>query len=138
MSDDTNKPTVDKIHRSDEEWRAKLDAEQYRVAREKGTEGAFTGKYWDTKTAGNYRCIGCGELLFRSESKFDSGCGWPSFTQPNDGIVVEEQRDETLGMVRVEVHCSKCESHLGHVFNDGPAPSGLRYCVNSESIQLTK
>jgi peptide-methionine (R)-S-oxide reductase len=137
MSGDSKSNPDEKIYRSDAEWRARLNAEQYRVAREKGTERAFTGKYWETKTPGNYRCIGCGELLFRSDAKFDSGCGWPSFAVPLREGVIEEERDSSHGMVRVEVHCAKCESHLGHVFPDGPpSMGGLRYCINSASIDL--
>jgi peptide-methionine (R)-S-oxide reductase len=117
-------------------WRKKLTPEEYRVLREKGTERAFTGEYWDTKTDGVYKCRGCGEPLFVSDAKFDSGCGWPSFFQPLEGAKLTETRDNSYGMVRTEITCSKCGGHLGHVFNDGPAPTGLRYCINSVSIQL--
>ena len=117
-------------------WRKELTPEEYRVLREKGTERAFTGEYWDTKTDGVYRCAGCDEPLFRSDSKFDSGCGWPSFFEPLDGARLTETRDTTAGMVRTEITCKKCGGHLGHVFNDGPEPSGLRYCINSVSIDL--
>ncbi len=127
---------TDKIKKSDTEWREELSAEEYRVCRQKGTERAFTGRYWDTKTPGIYHCAACGEPLFQSDTKYDSGSGWPSFYQPLNETCVEEDRDETLGMVRTEVHCAKCESHLGHVFPDGPQPTGLRYCINSLSLKL--
>lgn len=126
----------EKIERTEAQWRAMLTPEQYRIAREKGTEMAFTGKYWDTKDDGVYHCIGCGLALFRSDAKFDSGCGWPSFFEPLEGARITETVDETLGMVRTEITCSRCDSHLGHVFDDGPAPTGLRYCVNSASVNL--
>lgn len=126
----------DKIVKSDAEWRAQLTPEQYRIARQQGTERAYTGEYWDSHTKGIYKCIGCGEPLFDSETKFESGSGWPSYFQPINPDAVEEQRDMTHGMVRREVHCRKCGSHLGHVFEDGPNPTGLRYCINSASLKL--
>lgn len=126
----------DKIEKSDAEWRETLDEMQFHVCREKGTERAFTGAYWQTKTAGVYRCAACGEALFGSDSKFDSGTGWPSFWQPLSSAAVETETDQSHGMVRTEVHCRRCGSHLGHLFPDGPQPTGLRYCINSVSLSL--
>ena len=121
---------------TDAEWRERLTKEQYRILRQKGTERAFTGAYWDTKTEGDYRCAGCDTVLFESDDKFDSGCGWPSFTQPSAASVVSEQRDLSHGMDRVEILCKSCGGHLGHVFTDGPNPTGLRYCINSAALRL--
>jgi peptide-methionine (R)-S-oxide reductase len=124
------------IHKSEEEWRAALDPMQYQVARQAATERAFTGKYWDHTDSGRYNCVGCGTPLFDSTTKFDAGCGWPSYFAPINGEVVERVVDASHGMVRVEVRCNKCGSHLGHVFEDGPEPTGERFCINSASINF--
>ena len=119
---------------ADSDWRSKLTPEQYRVLRQSGTEPAWTGELLGNKADGDYVCAGCGAPLFRSDDKYDSGSGWPSFTAPMGGDAVAEETDSTLGMVRTEVKCAKCEGHLGHVFPDGPGPEGLRYCINSASL----
>lgn len=125
-----------KLHRSDDEWRAQLSTDQFAVCRRKGTEPPFQGDYWNCKEDGVYLCVCCGQPLFDSQDKFDSGTGWPSFTRPVDTQCLDEQTDSSYGMVRTEVLCARCDAHLGHVFPDGPAPSGLRYCINSVSLKL--
>lgn len=129
---------IKKITKTDAEWKSQLTDLQYRVARQAGTERAFTGIYWDNKKEGIYRCIGCGLPLFDSKTKFKSGTGWPSYYQPIDPCNVKIIRDTSLGMVREEVVCARCDSHLGHVFPDGPKPTGLRYCMNSASLDFVR
>lgn len=123
---------------NESDWRGKLTPEQYRVLREKGTERAFTGEFWNDHSDAVYKCAGCGEVLFKSDDKFDSGSGWPSFCRPAANGAVAEERDTSHGMIRTEVHCPKCGGHLGHLFDDGPAPTGLRYCINSASLTQEK
>ena len=127
-----------KLELTDEEWRAKLTSEEYRILREKGTERAFTGEFWDNKEDGIYICAGCGQELFSSDTKYKSGSGWPSYYEPIKKENVEEISDHSHGMVRTEVVCSRCGGHLGHVFADGPQPTGMRYCINSASLDLKK
>ena len=129
---------MQKINKTEEEWKKELSPEQYHILREKGTERAFTGKYYENKEEGTYLCAACGNELFISDTKYDSHSGWPSFFAPLDPHKIDEEKDVSHGMIRTEVKCSRCGSHLGHVFNDGPKPTGLRYCINSASLEFKK
>ncbi|MBM3559107.1 MAG: peptide-methionine (R)-S-oxide reductase MsrB [Alphaproteobacteria bacterium] len=136
MASKTEARTAGKVFKSDTEWRAQLTAEQFQVTRKAGTERAFTGRYWDSKAPGVYRCVCCGNPLFDAATKYDSATGWPSYWQPIAPDAVETHQDRTLWMVRTEVVCARCDAHLGHVFPDGPQPTGLRYCMNSAALAL--
>ena len=130
----TTSTMVPPVVKTEEEWKKELSPEQFRILRKKGTERAFTGEFWDHHDIGTYSCAACGQELFQSDSKFDSGCGWPSYFKPINELVISEEKDVSYGMVRTEVMCSKCGGHLGHVFPDGPPPTGMRYCINSGSL----